>query len=125
MRTALERASDVREPASLVECRAYHIDGREISLEILVSLAQAEEHSAHVLMHVRDVSERLEMTARLRQAHKLASLGHLTMGVGEDLGRVMATIAASSITCQPVRRRPSSCASSARRPRPARRWRSS
>ena len=92
VRAALERASDVREPAALIECRAYHIDGREISLEILVSLVQAEEHSAHVLMHVRDVSERLEMLARLRQAHKLASLGHLTMGVGEDLARVMATI---------------------------------
>ena len=53
VRAALERASDVREPAALIECRAYHIDGREISLEILVSLVQAEEHSAHVLMHVR------------------------------------------------------------------------
>src|SRR5829696_1044344 len=92
VRAALERATDVREPAALVECRAYHIDGREISLEILISLAPAAEHSAHVLMHVRDVSERLEMTARLRHAHKLASLGHLTMGVGEDLARVIATI---------------------------------
>src|SRR4029453_5089780 len=89
VRAALERASDVREPAALIECRAFHIDGREISLEILISLAQAAENTPYVLMHLRDVTERLEMTARLRHAHKLASLGHLTMGVGEDLARVM------------------------------------
>ena len=92
VRAAIERARDVREPSALIECRAYHIDGREICLEILISLAEAEGDGAHVLMHVRNVSERLEMIARLRHAHKLASLGHLTMGVGEDLARVMATI---------------------------------
>ena len=91
LREALERAADAREPAALFECRANHVDGREISLEVLIGLSPANGE-ASVLMHVRDVSERLEMTARLRQAHKLASLGQLTMGIADDLARVMATI---------------------------------
>ena len=92
VRTALEAAADAREPAALIECRAQHIDGREINVELMMSLVEGANGAAHVLIHVRDVNERLEMLARLRHAHKLASLGHLTMGVGDDLARVMATI---------------------------------
>src|SRR5215213_7451985 len=38
LRAAIDRATDAREPAALVECRANHVDGRAISLEIMVSL---------------------------------------------------------------------------------------
>src|SRR5215218_3774701 len=92
VRAALERASGARETGALVECRAHHVDGRELSLEIMVSPAVEDSGGTQLLLHVRDVSERLEMTARLRHAHKLASLGHLAIGLGDDLARVMATI---------------------------------
>ena len=43
----------------------------------MVSLAVGgTEDSPHVLLHVHDVSERLSLLARLRQEHKLSSLGH-------------------------------------------------
>jgi two-component system cell cycle sensor histidine kinase/response regulator CckA len=92
VRTAFEAAAAAREPAALIECRALHFDRREINVELLMSPVEGADGTAHVLIHVRDVNERLEMMARLRHAHKLASLGHLAMGVGDDLARVMATI---------------------------------
>jgi len=93
LRAAFERAGDLRDPAALVDCRVRHLDGRLIAVEVMVSLAVGgTEDAPHVLLHVHDVSERLSLLARLRQEHKLSSLGHMANGVADDLARVMETI---------------------------------
>jgi PAS domain S-box-containing protein len=88
---ALERHGDPRDPATLIDCRVRHTDGRTIPIELNLAKIQIGGVT-HVLMHLHDVSERLELHARIRHAHKLAALGHLTNGIAEDLARVMATI---------------------------------
>jgi PAS domain S-box-containing protein len=93
LRAALARNGDPRDPATLLDCRIKHVDGRTIAIELTVAVIECGgDATRHVLMHVHDVSERLDLLARLRHAHKLAALGHLTSGVADDLARVMATI---------------------------------
>ena len=93
LRVALERAGDVGEPAAIVECRARHLDGRWIAVELMMSPVPAgTEDAPHVLLHLHDVSERLALLARIRLERKLASLGHLATGVADDLARLMETI---------------------------------
>jgi PAS domain S-box-containing protein len=88
---ALERRGDPRDPATLIDCRARRADGRTIPIELNLATVQIGGVT-HVLMHLHDVSERVELHARLRHAHKLSALGHLTNGIADDLARVMATI---------------------------------
>jgi PAS domain S-box-containing protein len=92
LRAAFDRNRDPRDPATLVDCRIRHLDGRTISTELTVTVIEIGARGKHVLMHLHDVRDRLDLQARLRHAHKLAALGHLTSGVADDLTRVMATI---------------------------------
>ena len=92
VRAALERCRTRHDVPVFVECRVRQGDGRWIPADVQVRSIEGREGARLVLLQIRDISENLAMRARLSQAHRLASLGRLTTGVADDLGRVMATI---------------------------------
>ena len=55
-----------------------------------------------LVLNVRDVTERLALEDRLRQAQKLEVVGHLAAGVAHDFNNVLATILSSAELAQLV-----------------------
>jgi PAS domain S-box-containing protein len=79
----------------LVETTALTADGREIPIEMAISVAAVPEGSIFV-GHLRDISarraaetERAALEAQLRQAQKMEAIGQLTGGIAHDFNNIL------------------------------------
>ncbi|WP_298232963.1 PAS domain S-box protein [uncultured Azohydromonas sp.] len=82
----------------LVETTALHADGREIPVELAISVAAVPEGSIFV-GHLRDISERrtaeaerMQLEAQLRQAQKMEAIGQLTGGIAHDFNNILTSV---------------------------------
>ena len=72
------------------DCRYVHRTGRVVSTAWMAVWSEPERQ--YVLIG-RDITERLEVEERLRQAQRLESIGRLTSGVAHDFNNLLAIIA--------------------------------
>ncbi|WP_298829196.1 PAS domain S-box protein [uncultured Piscinibacter sp.] len=82
----------------LVETTAVTADGREIPIELAISVAAVPEGSIFV-GHLRDISarraaeaERAALEAQLRQAQKMEAIGQLTGGIAHDFNNILTSV---------------------------------
>ncbi|MBX3605705.1 MAG: PAS domain S-box protein [Piscinibacter sp.] len=82
----------------LVETTALTADGREIPVELAISVAAVPEGSIFV-GHLRDISarraaelERGRLEAQLRQAQKMEAIGQLTGGIAHDFNNILTSV---------------------------------
>jgi PAS domain S-box-containing protein len=82
----------------LVETTALTADGREIPVEMAISVAAVPEGSIFV-GHLRDISarraaevERAQLEAQLRQAQKMEAIGQLTGGIAHDFNNILTSV---------------------------------
>ena len=75
------------------ELEAIHANGRRIPVELSVSSVRIRG-TWHAVGIVRDVSERQQMEAHLRQRQKLAAIGRLASGVAHEINNPIAAIVA-------------------------------
>lgn len=82
----------------LVETTALTADGREIPIEMAISVATVPEGSIFV-GHLRDISarraaevERRALEAQLRQAQKMEAIGQLTGGIAHDFNNILTSV---------------------------------
>ena len=82
----------------LVETTALCADGREIPVEMAISVASVPEGNIFV-GHLRDISarraaesERAALEAQLRQAQKMEAIGQLTGGIAHDFNNILTSV---------------------------------
>jgi PAS domain S-box-containing protein len=78
-------------PWTAVNMTACHASGREIAVEVSLT-----EHTfageRYITGIIRDVSERLRLSAQLLQAQKMEALGRLTGGIARDFNNLLTAI---------------------------------
>ncbi|HET9643365.1 MAG TPA: PAS domain S-box protein [Burkholderiaceae bacterium] len=81
-----------------VEITGMHADGREIPVEMAVSVAEVPEGTIFV-GHVRDIrrrrapeAERAQLETQLRQAQKMEAIGQLTGGIAHDFNNILTSV---------------------------------
>src|SRR5438132_5307153 len=79
-------------PLELVAARA---DGTEFPVELTVARV-GSEHMRAMTGFVRDISERRQLEAQLRQSQKLEAIGRLASGVAHDVNNVLMSIMGSA-----------------------------
>ena len=77
------------------ELIAVRADGTEFPVELTVARVGAE-HSRAMTGFLRDVSERRQLEAQLRQSQKLEAIGRLASGVAHDVNNVLMSIMGSA-----------------------------
>jgi signal transduction histidine kinase len=88
-RAMLQRALE-GQPGS-AEMELLHRDGRRIVAEIHTVPIQYRDEP-HVLLIVREVTERRELEAQLRQAQKMEAIGQLTGGIAHDFNNILTSV---------------------------------
>ncbi|WP_290886916.1 PAS domain S-box protein [Arenimonas sp.] len=88
IRGALSEAQPVR--AQLVN---YARDGREVHLELDITPIPGEDgRPSHFVAVERDVTERMEIERRLRQAQRMESIGRLSGGMAHDFNNLLTVV---------------------------------
>jgi PAS domain S-box-containing protein len=82
----------LREKGSLVyETSHRRKDGTEFPIELVVTHVSSNG-SEYAFGFARDISEKKELEAQLRQAHKMEALGTLAGGIAHDFNNILAAV---------------------------------
>jgi two-component system cell cycle sensor histidine kinase/response regulator CckA len=105
------RVPDIRPPEdvpALLQALAVHVDGRTRTLRRhrtkggrvihvdVTSHAITLDGRLARLVHASDMTERVELEARVRQAHKMEAIGQLADGIAHDFGNLLTVIIAGA-----------------------------
>ncbi|HVC88948.1 MAG TPA: ATP-binding protein [Gaiellaceae bacterium] len=86
-------APRVRPMGGDLELRALHHNGYCIPVEISLAPVLAADGAAEMAVAViRDMTERLELEAELRQSHKMDAVGQLAGGIAHDFNNLLTVI---------------------------------
>jgi two-component system, cell cycle sensor histidine kinase and response regulator CckA len=85
-----------RIPTTYFEFPAVAKDGTEVWFGQNVQLVISDDHIVGVQAIARDITERLALEERLRQAQKMEAIGRLAGGIAHDFNNVLTAILGSS-----------------------------